>query len=133
MVNIFFFKQKALSISNLIGEHVTSWFLFSFLWFISEVDHLLFGAIWIFSFVKWSVYVLYFSVGSVCFLLLFKSSFYIRDLTSDHLVFQGPSVQFSSISQSCMTLLGPHGRQHTRLPCPSPTPRACSDSCPLSQ
>ena len=26
-----------------------------------------------------------------------------------------------------------HGLQHTRLPCPSPSPRACSDSCPLSQ
>ena len=26
-----------------------------------------------------------------------------------------------------------HGPQHTRLPCPSPSPRACSDSCPLSQ
>ena len=25
-----------------------------------------------------------------------------------------------------------HGLQHTRLPCPSPTPRACSNSCPLS-
>ena len=24
-----------------------------------------------------------------------------------------------------------HGLQHTRLPCPSPTPRVCSDSCPL--
>ena len=31
--------------------------------------------------------------------------------------------------------LWPHGQQHTRLPCPSPTPTpgACSDSCPLSQ
>ena len=27
----------------------------------------------------------------------------------------------------------PHGLQHTRLPCPSPSPRACSNSCPLSQ
>ena len=27
----------------------------------------------------------------------------------------------------------PHGLQHTRLPCPSPTPRARSNSCPLSQ
>ena len=27
--------------------------------------------------------------------------------------------------------LWPHGLQHTRLPCPSPTPRACSNSCPL--
>ena len=25
------------------------------------------------------------------------------------------------------------GLQHARLPCPSPTPRACSNSCPLSQ
>ena len=29
--------------------------------------------------------------------------------------------------------LRPHGLQHTRLPCLSPTPRACSNSCPLSQ
>ena len=29
--------------------------------------------------------------------------------------------------------LQPHGLQHSRLPCPSPTPRAYSNSCPLSQ
>ena len=29
--------------------------------------------------------------------------------------------------------LRPHGLQHPRLPCPSPTPGACSDSCLLSQ
>ena len=29
--------------------------------------------------------------------------------------------------------LQPHGLHHTRLPCPSPTPRVCSNSCPLSQ
>ena len=29
--------------------------------------------------------------------------------------------------------LRPHGLQNARLPCPSPTPGACSDSCPLSQ
>ena len=28
--------------------------------------------------------------------------------------------------------LWPHGLQHPGLPCPSPTPRACSNSCPLS-
>ena len=28
--------------------------------------------------------------------------------------------------------LQPHGPQHARLPCPSPTPRTCSNSCPLS-
>ena len=41
------------------------------------------------------------------------------------------SVQFSHsvVSDS----LRPHGLQHARLPCPSPTPRVCSKSCPLSQ
>ena len=29
--------------------------------------------------------------------------------------------------------LQPHGLQHTRLSCPSPTPRAYSNSCPLSR
>ena len=29
--------------------------------------------------------------------------------------------------------LRPHGLQHARPPCPSPTPGACSNSCPLSQ
>ena len=29
--------------------------------------------------------------------------------------------------------LRPHGLQHARLLCPSPSPRACSNSCPLSQ
>ena len=41
-------------------------------------------------------------------------------------------VQFSSFAQSCLTLQ-PLGLQHTRLPCPSPTPGACSNSCPLSR
>jgi len=27
----------------------------------------------------------------------------------------------------------PHGLQHARLPCPSPSLRACSNSCPLSR
>ena len=40
------------------------------------------------------------------------------------------SVQFSR-SIVCNSLW-PHGLQHTRLPCISPTPRACSNSCPLS-
>ena len=29
--------------------------------------------------------------------------------------------------------LQPHGLQHTRLPCPSPTPGVYSNSCPLSR
>ena len=43
------------------------------------------------------------------------------------------SIAFSSITQSCPTLCDPHGLQHTRLPYLSPTPGACSNSCPLSQ
>ena len=39
-------------------------------------------------------------------------------------------VQFSSVAQSCS--LRPHGLQHTRFPCPSPAPRASSNSCPSS-
>ena len=35
----------------------------------------------------------------------------------------------SSVSDS----LWPHGQQHARLPCPSPTPRACSNWCPSSR
>ena len=39
---------------------------------------------------------------------------------------------FSSVTQSCLTLQS-HGLHYARLPCPSPTPRACSNSCPLTQ
>ena len=42
------------------------------------------------------------------------------------------ATQFSSVAQSCLTLQ-PQGLQHTRLPCPSPTPGAYSNSCPSSQ
>ena len=38
----------------------------------------------------------------------------------------------SSVALSCPTLQL-QGLQHTRLPCPSPTPKACSNSCPLSR
>ena len=43
-------------------------------------------------------------------------------------------VQFSSVAQSYLTLCDPMdcSMESTRLPCPSPTPRAYSNSCPLS-
>ena len=41
------------------------------------------------------------------------------------------SVQFSRSVVS--DFLWPHGLQYFRIPCPSPTPRAYSDSCPLSR
>ena len=49
---------------------------------------------------------------------------------------EGPQLQWRgrlccSVTQSCLTL-HLHGLQHNRLPCSSPSPGACSDSCPLS-
>ena len=40
------------------------------------------------------------------------------------------SIQFSHSVMS--NSLWPHGLQHARPPCPSPTPEACSSSCPSS-
>ena len=45
------------------------------------------------------------------------------------------SAIFSSVHFSCSVMsdsLWPHGLQHARLPCPSPAPKAYSNSCPLS-
>ena len=42
------------------------------------------------------------------------------------------SILFSSLSVGSNSLWS-HGLQHIRRPCPSPSPRACSNSCPLSQ
>jgi len=42
---------------------------------------------------------------------------------------------FSSVQFSCSVVsysLRPHGLQHTRLPCPSPSPRVYPNSCSLS-
>ena len=42
------------------------------------------------------------------------------------------SVQFSSVTQSCLTLR-PHELQHARLPCPSSTPGVHPNSCASSR
>ena len=47
------------------------------------------------------------------------------------ILIQFSSVQFSLVTQLYLTLR-PHRLQHTRLPCPSPIPGACSNSCPSS-
>ena len=47
----------------------------------------------------------------------------------------GITFTYISVQFSCSVVsdsLWPHGLQHTRLPCPSPTPGACSNSCPSS-
>ena len=38
-----------------------------------------------------------------------------------------------SVAQSCLTLCDPMDWQQARLPCPSPSPGVCSDSCLLSR
>ena len=55
-----------------------------------------------------------------------------RDLVTKQLAaFKSESVQFSRslVSNS----LRPHGLQHARPPCPSPSPGVSSNSCPLSR
>ena len=50
-------------------------------------------------------------------------------------IFIGRTDQFSSVQFSHSAVsdsLWPHGLQHTRPPCPSPTPRVYSNSCPLN-
>ena len=61
-------------------------------------------------------------------------------LQADSLLSEPPSLKIyplkHSVQFSCSAVsdsLRPHGRQHTRLHCPSPTPKAWSNSCPLSQ
>ena len=52
------------------------------------------------------------------------------------LIVRGDHISVLSVQFTCSDVsdsLGPHGLQHARLPCPSPSPRTCSNSCPLSQ
>ena len=55
----------------------------------------------------------------------------------NRLTFANLSEDVISVSQfSCSVVsdsLQPHGLQHARFPCTSPTPRACSNSCPSSR
>ena len=60
-----------------------------------------------------------------CFLLYSEAIRFILILFSE----------FSSVQFSCSVMsdsLQPHGLQHARPPCPSPTPGVYPDSCPLS-
>ena len=70
----------------------------------------------------------FFSLKIEEMLFLYVSMFYvIHDELSPNIC----SVQFSRSVVSYS--LQPHGLKHARLPCPSPTPGAYSNSCPRSQ
>ena len=73
---------------------------------------------------------------------LFFSFFLLPQLDELHclvfywLILSSASSEFSSAQFSCSVMsysLRPHGLQHTRPPCPSPTPGVYSNSCPLSR
>ena len=56
-------------------------------------------------------------------------------LTLQMNLIQTPARWFGSVQFSRSVVpesLQPHRLQHTRPPCPSPNPKACSNSCPLS-
>ena len=81
-------------------------------------------------------YRMFFSINCfspLCLIFLWNDGtvFPFRSRTVDHhyLWFCICKFQFSSVSQSCLTLCSatPHKLQHVRLPCPSPTPGACSN------
>ena len=70
--------------------------------------------------------------STICWKMLFflfffiKLCVYLSQKSTDHTL-----VQFSHSVMS--NSLQPHGLQHARLPCPSPSPKVCSNSCTLSQ
>ena len=59
----------------------------------------------------------------------------VRVFPGDNSIWIGVlNTDFCCCSVTVMSnFLRPHGLQHTRLPCPSPSPGACSNSCPLSR
>ena len=58
---------------------------------------------------------------------------HVRVCISVHMCICVSSLQnCCSVAKLCLTLQ-PHELQHARLPCPSLSPRVCSNLCPLSQ
>ena len=65
-----------------------------------------------------------------------KRSFECWATSTKQLLNAGGGHQFSSVQFSCSVMsdsLRPHESQHARPSCPSPTPRAYSNSCPSSR
>ena len=87
-----------------------------------------------------TLFVNIFSHSVSCLFILLMVIFAVQKLASfirPHLfIFIFISFAWGSVHFSCSIVsnsLRPHGLQHARLPCPSPTPRACSNSCPSNQ
>ena len=74
-----------------------------------------------------SFLILFFEVSRIYFT---KSSSIIRFRVSYKRTKDLNNIKVQSVVSD---FLQPHRLQHARVPCPSPTPRACSNSCPSSQ
>ena len=62
-----------------------------------------------------------------------QQDFSFGNLNNSGLMIRSLVKPFRELFFSCSVVsnsLGPHGLKHARLPCPSPSPRACSNSCP---
>ena len=79
------------------------------------------------------------TVFGIFFLTVFYSHNLYSITHSIHWCFEWMSTKREIIGRvqfSCPVMsdsLRPHGLQHTMFPCPSPTPGACSNSCPSSR
>ena len=82
-------------------------------------------------FPRWSVFLFIQGSPSLCFVSWNKwvTCFHWTKWPKGMRLAQVSQFSRSDVSNS----LWPHELQHTRLPCPSPTPRACSNSCPLNR
>ena len=58
---------------------------------------------------------------------------FLKGMDSLGAIFVSWRLNFVVVSLSCVRFFVTHGLQHARLLCPSPSPRVCSNSCPLSQ
>ena len=83
------------------------------------------------QFLPWSLHKAIFALGMLtCNLSLwFHPHWSVNKLRAGKLFYHFSQFSCSVVSDT----LQPHGLQHARLPCPSPTPRVCSNSCPSSQ
>ena len=77
---------------------------------------------YVFNFYSQSLF-LFLNVFIINFFFLFQSTFLLHLKSDPTVIFLNHAVMSKSLQ--------PQGPQHTRLPCPSPSPRACSNSCPL--
>ena len=80
------------------------------------------------------ILIIYFVYSSISKILSFQNLINIKQFPSGYFIFFS-SAQFSSVQLGHSVMsdsLWPHEPQHTRLPCPSPTPGAYPNLCALS-